>query len=61
MFHALTPASGGSSGATLEEVVARLARSKLAKGYPSAREALLVNGKFLLAQVRGAGRGGAFE
>lgn len=53
VFHALSTASGGSPAASLEEVVARLARSKLARGYPSAREALLVNGKFILAQVGG--------
>lgn len=55
VFHALSTSSGGNPAATFDEVVARLARSKAAKGFPSAREALMVNGKFLLAQVCGKG------
>ncbi|PSC75867.1 DNA (cytosine-5)-methyltransferase 1-like [Micractinium conductrix] len=47
---ALSPQLGGSAFASLEEVVARLARAKACKGYPSAREGLLVNAKFLLGQ-----------
>lgn len=50
VHHALSPQLGGSAFATLEEVVARLARSKACKSYGSAREGLLVNGRFVLHQ-----------
>lgn len=49
---ALSPHKGGSSNATLEEVVAHLARSKSVKGFSTPREGLLVNGKFVLSQLR---------
>jgi hypothetical protein len=51
VHRALTPQHGGSAFATLEEVVARLARGRVLKGYGSAREGLLVNGRFVLAQL----------
>ncbi|EFN59321.1 hypothetical protein CHLNCDRAFT_137706 [Chlorella variabilis] len=50
VHQALSPQLGGSAFASLEEIVARLARAKVCKGYPSAREGLLVNARFLLAQ-----------
>lgn len=50
IHNALSPQLGGSAFASLEEIVARLARAKVCKGYPSAREGLLVNARFLLAQ-----------
>jgi DNA (cytosine-5)-methyltransferase 1 len=48
---AVVPALGGNVDVTLDEVVARLARSGAAKGYGSAREALLLNGAFVLQQI----------
>lgn len=46
------PAIGGNAGASLDEVVSRLARHKAVyKGYGSAREALLLNGRFILQQL----------
>lgn len=35
----------------MDAVVAKLARAKAGKGYSSAREALLLNGRFVLGQV----------
>lgn len=49
---AVEPAFGGSSSASLDAVVAKLTRAKAGKGYHTAREALLLNGRFVLAQVR---------
>lgn len=44
--------SGGNPATTFDDVVARVARNKAAyKGYSSAREALLLNGRFVLAQL----------
>jgi hypothetical protein len=51
---AVEPSFGGSSSASLDAVVAKLTRAKAGKGYHSAREALLLNGRFVLAQVRSA-------
>ena len=48
---ALSPQLGGSAFASLEEVVARLARAKVCAAYPTAREGLLVNARFLLGQL----------
>eukprot|EP00887_Chlorella_sp_A99_P005231 scaffold1.g5231.t1 len=59
VHHALSPQLGGSAFATLEEVVARLARSKACKSYGSAREGLLVNGRFVLHQFEA--RGGVLD
>lgn len=53
---ALSPAKGGDLEASLDEVILRLARSKLDHGYASAREALLINAKLVIAQVGGVGR-----
>jgi hypothetical protein len=55
----LSPAHGGTTAATLEEVVARLARTKVVKGYSTAREGLLVNGKFVLTHLAATGTTGA--
>ena len=51
VYQALNPSSGGSLGASFEEVVARLARSKIVKSYAGPREGLLLCGKFVLAQL----------
>jgi hypothetical protein len=51
---AVEPSFGGSSSASLDAVVAKLTRVKAGKGYNSAREALLLNGRFVLAQVTSA-------
>jgi len=51
VFQALSPQHGGSAFATLEEVVARLARAKATKGFANPREGLLLNGRFVLAQL----------
>ncbi|KAL6767831.1 MET1 [Auxenochlorella protothecoides x Auxenochlorella symbiontica] len=48
---ALSPAKGGDLEASLDEVILRLARSKLDHGYASAREALLINAKLVIAQL----------
>jgi hypothetical protein len=50
-LQAIDPELGGSATASLDTVVAKLARAKAGKGYASAREALLLNGRFVLAQV----------
>ena len=50
MHQALSPQLGGSAFASLEEIVARLARAGTCKGFPSAKEGLLVSARFLLAQ-----------
>lgn len=50
VHHALSPQLGGSAFAPLEEVVARLARAGVCKGFPTAREGLLVNARFVLGQ-----------
>lgn len=47
----LEPSFGGTLSAGLDAVVAKLARAKAGKGYSSAREALLLNGRFVLDQV----------
>lgn len=48
----LEPSFGGNCSASLDAVVAKLTRAKAGKGYHTAREALLLNGRFVLAQVR---------
>jgi hypothetical protein len=50
-LQAIDPELGGSASASLDAVVAKLARAKAGKGYATAREALLLNGRFVLAQV----------
>jgi hypothetical protein len=46
---------GGNAAATFDEVVSRLARVKAVyKGYGSAREAVLLNGRFILQQLAAA-------
>jgi hypothetical protein len=50
VHQALSPQLGGSAFASLEEIVARLARAGTCKGFPSAKEGLLVSARFLLAQ-----------
>lgn len=52
VFCALSPSKGGSINATFEEVIAHLARSKAVRGYSTPREGLLVNGKFIMAQLK---------
>lgn len=51
VVQALMPQHGGNMQASLEEVIARLARTKTVKGFNTPREGLLLNGKFLLAQL----------
>jgi DNA (cytosine-5)-methyltransferase 1 len=51
VHQALTPALGGSAQVTVEEVIARLARSKAAKSYATPREGLMLNAKFVLSQL----------
>ncbi|KAF5833085.1 hypothetical protein DUNSADRAFT_10703, partial [Dunaliella salina] len=51
VYLALCPDVGGSLKASYEDVVAKLARTKVAKGYGGVREALLVNAKFVLSQL----------
>lgn len=51
IHQALDSHGGGSAFATLEEVIARLARSKATKGFATPREGLLLNGKFVLNQL----------
>jgi hypothetical protein len=54
---AVDPALNGNAAATFDEVVSRLARFKAVyKGYASAREALLLNGRFILRQLDAADR-----
>ncbi len=53
-WQCLDPAQGGSLGASLDHVVAKLARGRAAKVYGSAREALLLNGRFVLEQLAAA-------
>eukprot|EP00878_Enallax_costatus_P030274 GHUV01032949.1.p1 GENE.GHUV01032949.1~~GHUV01032949.1.p1 ORF type:complete len:574 (+),score=238.91 GHUV01032949.1:1551-3272(+) len=48
---AIDPELGGNLATSLDAVVAKLARAKAGKGYSSAREALLLNGRFVLGQV----------
>lgn len=50
-LQALDPEFGGSPATGLDAVVAKLARAKAGKGYASAREALLLNGRFVLGQL----------
>lgn len=55
VLSAIDPALGGNSAATFDEVVSRVARVKpVYKGYASAREALLLNGRFILRQIDAA-------
>ena len=51
VVQAVTPHFGGNAQASLEEVVARLARSKTMKRFSTPREGLLLNGKFVLSQL----------
>ena len=51
VVQALMPQHGGNMQASLEEVIARLARTKALKGFNTPREGLLLNGKFILAQL----------
>jgi DNA (cytosine-5)-methyltransferase 1 len=51
VVQALMPQLGGNVQASLEEIIARLARTKTVKGFNTPREGLLLNGKFLLAQL----------
>jgi hypothetical protein len=51
LSQAIDPELGGSAAASLDAVVAKLARAKAGNGYASAREALLLNSRFVLAQV----------
>lgn len=49
---AVDPSFGGSPTLTVDEVVARLARNgKAVKSFSSPREALMVNGKFILSHL----------
>ena len=50
----LHPGQPGDPMASWEEVAAKVARSGAAKGYSSAREALLLNGPFVLQQLEEA-------
>lgn len=51
VYQALCPACGGSPAASLEEVVAKLARAKTVKSYASPRDGLMLCGKFVLSQL----------
>jgi hypothetical protein len=51
VYQMLSPQHGGSAFVSLEEVVAGLARSKVVRGFSTPREGLMVNGKFVLAQL----------
>eukprot|EP00798_Chlamydomonas_sp_ICE-L_P026224 gene26224-11958_t len=51
IYLALCPDVGGCMTASYDEVVAKLARSKVGKTYGSTRDALLLSGKFVLAQL----------
>ncbi|KAK9839549.1 hypothetical protein WJX84_009779 [Apatococcus fuscideae] len=51
VFKALHPSHQGSPQASLDEIVARLIRCKAGKSYSTPREALLLNGKFVIAQL----------
>jgi DNA-cytosine methyltransferase len=51
VYRALCPACGGSPAASLEEVVAKLARAKTVKSYASPRDGLMLCGKFVLSQL----------
>ena len=55
VFKALNPSSGGNINSRFEEVIARLARTKVTKKFSSTREGLLINGRFVLEQLRKAG------
>ena len=66
VVQALLPQHKGNLDSTLEEVVARLARTKAVKGFSTPREGLLLNGTFVLAQLakvatpgNGSGKGAA--
>ena len=50
---ALDVKCGGNSQVRFEEVIARLARSKVTREFSSSREGLLINGKFILDQLKG--------
>lgn len=52
-YMALAPSVGGNPQASLSEVVAKLARAKVGKSYATPREALLLNAKFVTAQLSG--------
>lgn len=51
VVQALLPQHGGNLDSTLEEILARLARTKCVKGFSTPREGLLLNGNFVLAQL----------
>ncbi|MEW5318123.1 MAG: hypothetical protein WDW38_009370 [Sanguina aurantia] len=59
VYQALCPEVGGSLTITLDEMIAKLARSKVGKQYGSAREALLLNGKFVASQLAAMAEAGA--
>ncbi|GAX75038.1 hypothetical protein CEUSTIGMA_g2482.t1 [Chlamydomonas eustigma] len=52
VYSALSSDQGGAITATLDEVVAKMARAKVGRGYGSTRDALLLNGKFILQQLK---------
>ena len=58
VYQALCPACGGSPAASLEEVVAKLARAKTVKSYASPRDGLMLCGKFVLSQLIALDNGG---
>jgi len=53
VVRALDVKTGGSTQVRFEEVIARLARSKVTREFSSSREGLLINGKFILDQLKG--------
>lgn len=56
---ALSTALGGNPEVSVAEVVAKLTRAKVGRTYASPREALLLNAKFVIAQLQASGSGSA--
>jgi hypothetical protein len=57
LHQAIDASFGGNASLGLTAVVNRLAHAKACKGYASTREGLLLNGRFVLAQVCDEGQG----
>ncbi|KAK9785341.1 hypothetical protein WJX73_005011, partial [Symbiochloris irregularis] len=51
IIQGLSPQLGGDAKASLDEVAARLARAKVGKAYAGPREALAMNGAFVIGQL----------
>lgn len=52
VFMALNPLLNGDMNATFDTVCAKIARSKLIMNYNSIQQALILNGKFVLNQLK---------